>query len=186
MSAKSTYIQRLQVRYSKEIVPALQKRFGINNIMQTPRLEKIVLNMGVGEATNEPKILDEAIACLQNITGQKPVVAKSKKAISNFKLRENIPIGCKVTLRRERMWEFMDRLVSITLPRVRDFKGLSRKSFDGFGNYTIGLSENTVFMEIDREKISKVLGMDITICTSAPTNELAMGLLEEIGVPFRK
>ncbi len=167
-------------------MPALQKRFNIKNIMQIPRLEKIVLNMGVGRAINEPKLLDEAVMCLTNISGQKPIITKAKNAISNFKIRANMPIGCKVTLRNNRMYEFMDRLVSIAIPRIRDFRGLSRKSFDGFGNYSMGIKENIVFMEIDRDKISKIMGLDICICTSTTDDEMALGLLEEIGMPFKK
>lgn len=186
MSKKTIAVPRLRERYYKEIIPAVQKRLGIKNVMQVPKLQKIVLNMGVGKAIQEPKLLDEAVQCLQNISGQKPVVTKAKKAISNFKLREGVPIGCRVTLRSEKMYEFMDRLISITIPRIRDFKGLSRKSFDGHGNYTLGITENIVFMEIDRDKISKIMGMDICICTSAKNDEWALALLEEMGMPFRK
>lgn len=185
-SKETKTIPRLRERYAKEIVPALQKRFGIKNVMQIPRLEKVVLNMGVGRAIQEAKLLDEAVMCLKNISGQQPVITKSKNAISNFKLRANMPIGCKVTLRGDRMYEFMDRLISIAIPRIRDFRGLSRKSFDGHGNYTLGIAENIVFMEIDRDKISRITGLDICICTSAKNNELALGLLEEIGMPFKK
>ncbi|NLP01284.1 MAG: 50S ribosomal protein L5 [Fibrobacter sp.] len=162
------------------------KRFNYKNVMQVPRLEKIVLNMGVGDAVADAKLIDEAVMTLREITGQKPVVTKARKAISNFKLRENMPIGCKVTLRQDRMWEFFDRLVSITIPRIRDFRGLSRKSFDGRGNYTMGVKEQIVFLEIDRDKISKISGMDICICTSAENNDEGMALLEEMGMPFRK
>lgn len=179
-------LPRLQEKYQKEIVPALKDRFGLKNIMQVPRLEKIVINMGVGRALQDKKLMEEAVMCLTNITGQKPVVTKAKIAISNFKLREGNEIGCKVTLRRERMYEFMDRLIAIAIPRIRDFRGLSRKSFDGRGNYTLGIKEQIVFMEIDRDKVSRIAGMDICICTSAPTDELALGLLEEMGMPFRK
>ena len=186
MSKQKTETPRLKQHYIKEVVPALKNRFGINNMMQVPKLEKIVINMGVGRAVQEPKLLDEAVMCLTNISGQKPVVTRSKKAISNFKLRANIPIGCKVTLRGNRMFEFIDRLVSITIPRIRDFKGLSRKSFDGNGNYTMGIDENIVFFEVDRDKITKIMGMDICICTSTSKNDWALGLLEEIGMPFRK
>jgi large subunit ribosomal protein L5 len=173
-------------KYSKDAVPALTERFGYKNTMQVPRLEKIVLNMGVGDAVSDAKLVDEAVMCLRQISGQKPVVTKAKKAISNFKLRENMPIGCKVTLRSERMYEFFDRLVSITMPRIRDFKGISRKSFDGFGNYTLGIKEQIVFMEIDRDKVSRITGMDICICTTADNNEEALALLEAMGMPFRK
>ncbi|MCX7726928.1 MAG: 50S ribosomal protein L5 [Chitinispirillaceae bacterium] len=173
-------------KYNEKVVPNLINRFGYKNRMEVPRLEKIVLNMGVGDAVSDVKLIDEAVMCLREISGQKPVVTKAKKAISNFKLRQNMPIGCKVTLRGERMYEFFDRLISITLPRVRDFRGLSRKSFDGFGNYTLGIKENIVFLEIDRDKISSIRGMDICICTTAKTNEEAEALLEEMGMPFRK
>jgi large subunit ribosomal protein L5 len=162
------------------------KRYGYTNAMQVPKLEKIVLNMGVGGATQDAKMIDEAVACLRDITGQKPVVTRAKKAISNFKLRENMPIGCKVTLRSKRMWEFLDRLISITIPRIRDFRGLPKKSFDGFGNYTLGIKEQIVFLEIDRDKVSKITGMDICICTTAKSNEEGLALLEEMGMPFRK
>lgn len=186
MSKETKTIPRLRNRYTKKIVPALQKRFGIKNIMQIPRLEKVVLNMGVGRAIQEAKLLDEAVMCLKNISGQQPVITKAKNAISNFKLRANMSIGCKVTLRGDRMYEFMDRLVSIAIPRIRDFRGLSRKSFDGRGNYTLGIAENIVFMEVDRDKISRITGLDICICTSTHDNEMALGLLEEIGMPFKK
>lgn len=186
MKKKTPKMPRLRNRYIKEIVSALKSRFGIKNVMQVPRLEKVVLNMGVGRAAQEPKLLDEAIIGLRSISGQKPVITKAKNAISNFKLRANMPIGCMVTLRNNMMYEFMDRLVSIAIPRIRDFRGLSRKSFDGFGNYTMGISEDIVFMEINRDKISRIMGLDICICTSAENNEMALGLLEEIGMPFRK
>jgi large subunit ribosomal protein L5 len=177
---------RLLVRYKEKVVPALMKRLAYANIMQVPRLDKIVVNMGVGAATADAKILDEAVASLRDISGQKPLVTRARKAISNFKLRENQAIGTKVTLRGRRMWEFFDRLVAITIPRIRDFRGLSRKSFDGQGNYTLGVKEQTVFPEIDRDKVSRVSGMDISICTTAKTNEEGLALLEELGVPFRK
>ncbi len=186
MSKETTNIPRLRERYKKAIVPALQKRFAFKNVMQIPRLEKIVLNMGVGRAIQEAKLLDEAVMCLKNISGQQPVITKAKKAISNFKLRADMPVGCKVTLRHNRMYEFMDRLVSITIPRIRDFRGLSRKSFDGHGNYSMGITENIVFMEIDRDKISRIIGLDMCICTTSENDECARGLLEEIGMPFKK
>lgn len=186
MSKKPNQKTRLQMQYIEKVIPNLQKRFDINNVMQVPRLEKVVLNVGVGRAINEPKLLDEAVMCLKNITGQQPVITKAKKAISNFKLRANMSIGCMVTLRHDRMYEFMDRLISIAIPRVRDFRGLSRKSFDGHGNYSMGITENIVFMEIDRDKVSKIQGLDICICTSASDNKLSLGLLEELGMPFRK
>jgi large subunit ribosomal protein L5 len=177
---------RLRTRYTTTVVPALMKRFGYKNVMKVPRVEKIVINMGVGGATADAKLLDEAVGCIRDISGQKPVVTRAKKAISNFKLRENMPIGAKVTLRSSRMWEFLDRLIAIAIPRIRDFRGLPRKSFDGQGNYTLGIKEQIVFLEIDRDKVSKVSGMDITICTTAKDNEEGLALLEELGMPFRK
>jgi len=177
---------RMKVKYEKEVRPSLMKRFGYENVNQVPRLDKIVINMGVGDAVSDAKLIDEAVNCLRDISGQKPVITRSKKAISNFKLRENMPIGVKVTLRGVRMWEFFDRLVAITIPRIRDFRGLPRKSFDGFGNYTMGLKEQIVFLEIDRDKIAKISGMDICINTTAANNEEGYGLLEELGMPFRK
>jgi large subunit ribosomal protein L5 len=173
-------------KYTEKVVPALIKRCNYKNKMQVPRLEKIVINMGVGDAVSDAKLIDEAVMCLREISGQKPIVTKAKKAISNFKLRENMSIGCKVTLRNERMYEFFDRLVGITIPRIRDFRGLSRKAFDGFGNYTLGIKEQIVFLEIDRDKVSRITGMDINLCTSAKNNEDALALLEEMGMPFRK
>jgi large subunit ribosomal protein L5 len=154
--------------------------------MQVPKLEKIVLNVGCGKAIQEPKLLEEAIMCLTNITGQKPIVTKSKTAISNFKLREGMSIGCSVTLRANRMYEFLERLISISLPRIRDFRGLSKKSFDKFGNYTFGVTENIVFLEINRDKISKIQGLSITICTNAGNKEVAFDLLSSFGMPFKK
>ncbi len=186
MSKGTKYIPRMLEKYNKKTVPALINRLGYKNRMQVPRLDKIVINMGVGGAVADAKLIDEAVMCLREISGQKPIVTKAKKAISNFKLREKMPIGCKVTLRNERMYEFFDRLVGIAIPRIRDFKGLSRKAFDGFGNYTLGIKEQIVFLEIDRDKVSKVTGMDICICTTAQKNEEAMALLEELGMPFRK
>jgi large subunit ribosomal protein L5 len=176
----------MRERYHTEIVPALQKRFDIKNPMQVPRLEKVVLNMGVGRATQEPKLLDEAVMTLSVISGQKPVITRAKKAISNFKLRQGVPIGCMVTLRGNRMYEFVDRLIAITIPRIRDFRGVSRKAFDGRGNYTLGIREQIVFMEVDRDRVSRITGLDVCICTSAPNDEFAFGLLEEMGMPFRK
>jgi large subunit ribosomal protein L5 len=177
---------RLIKRYTEKAVPALKERFGYKNIMQVPRIEKIVINIGMGAATGDAKLLDEAVTWVRDISGQKPVVTRAKKAISNFKLRENAAIGCKTTLRGRKMWEFFDRLISIAIPRIRDFRGLSRKSFDGRGNYTLGIKEQIVFLEIDRDKISRVSGMDITICTSARNNDEGLALLEELGMPFRK
>jgi large subunit ribosomal protein L5 len=183
---KTRDVPRLRTRYFAEIVPALKKRFGMKNVMEVPRLEKIVVNSGVGRAIGDAKQIDEAVMVLQNITGQKPVVTRAKVAISNFKLRKGQNIGCKVTLRGDRMYEFMDRLVSITIPRIRDFRGLPRKSFDGHGNYALGIKEQIVFIEVDRDKVTRLSGMDICICTSAKNDEHAIGLLEEMGMPFKK
>jgi len=177
---------RLSEFYKKEVVPALQKKFEYKSVMQVPRLHKIVVNMGVGAAVSDPKVLEEAVRDLESITGQKSSVRKSKKAISNFKLREGMSIGAKVTLRSDRMYEFLDRLINVALPRVRDFRGLSDKSFDGRGNYTLGIKEQIIFPEINVDKITKVLGMDITMVTSAKTDNEAYELLLSFGFPFRK
>lgn len=177
---------RLSEIYKKEIVPAMMKAFNYKSIMQVPRLEKIVVNMGVGAAVSDQKIMDEAVKELETITGQKPSVRKSKKAISNFKLREGVNIGAMVTLRKERMYEFMDRLINVALPRVRDFRGLSDKSFDGRGNYTLGVKEQIIFPEINVDKITRVMGMDVTIVTTAKTDNEAYELLKAFGIPFRK
>lgn len=176
----------LKEKYLKEISPALRERFTLGNVMQVPKLEKIVINMGVGEATQNPKLIEDAVKTLGAITGQKPVVTKAKKAISNFKLRQGLPIGAKVTLHGDRMFEFLERLIHISLPRVRDFRGVSRKGFDGRGNYTLGVKEQIIFLEIDFDKVETIMGMDITFVTSAPNNEQAMALLEALGMPFRK
>lgn len=176
---------RLQGKYKQDVVPALMKRFNYTNVMQVPRLKSIVLNMGLGEAVGNPKMVDAAVAELTQITGQKPVVTRAKKSIATFKLREGMPIGAKVTLRRERMWEFMDRLTSLSLPRVRDFRGVSPKAFDGAGNYTLGLKEQIVFPEIDFDKVEKIKGMNITFVTTAATDEEAKELLANLGMPFR-
>lgn len=177
---------RLQNIYKNEIVPGLMKKFSYKSIMQVPRINKIVVNMGVGAAVTEPKILEEAVRDLETVTGQKASIRKAKKAISNFKLREGVNIGAMVTLRRERMYEFLDRLINIALPRVRDFRGLSDKSFDGRGNYTLGVKEQIIFPEINVDKITKVLGMDITIVTTAKSDNEAYELLQSFGVPFRR
>ena len=177
---------RLGEIYKKDIVPALVKTFNYKSIMQAPRLDKIVVNMGVGAAVADSKIMDEAVRELETITGQKVSVRKSKKAISNFKLRENMNIGAMVTLRRERMYEFLDRLINVALPRVRDFKGLSDKSFDGRGNYTLGVKEQIIFPEINVDKITRVMGMDVTLVTTANTDNEAFELLKAFGIPFRK
>ncbi|HVY32437.1 MAG TPA: 50S ribosomal protein L5 [Polyangiaceae bacterium] len=176
---------RLQGKYKKDVVPALMKRFSYSNVMQVPRLKSIVLNMGLGEAVGNPKLVDAAVAELTQITGQKPVVTRAKKSIATFKLREGMPIGAKVTLRRERMWEFLDRLTTLSLPRVRDFRGVSPKAFDGAGNYTLGLKEQIVFPEIDFDKVEKIKGMNITFVTTAETDEEAKELLANLGMPFR-
>lgn len=172
--------------YKTDIVPALMKTFNYKSVMQVPKLEKIVVNMGVGAAVSEPKILEEAVKELETITGMKPIIRKAKKSISNFKLREGVSIGAKVTLRRDRMYEFLDRLINIALPRVRDFRGLSDKSFDGRGNYTIGIKEQIIFPEIDIDKVNRVMGMDITLVTTAKSDNEAYELLKAFGVPFVK
>jgi large subunit ribosomal protein L5 len=177
---------RLGEEYKKDIVPSLMKKFGYKSVMQVPKLDKIVVNMGVGSAVADPKILEVAVKELETITGQKPSVRKAKKAISNFKLREGLKIGAMVTLRRERMYEFLDRLINIALPRVRDFRGLSDKSFDGRGNYTLGVKEQIIFPEINVEKITKVMGMDVTFVTTAKSDAEAFDLLLAFGVPFAK
>lgn len=177
---------RLGEIYKKEIVPALVKAFNYKSVMQVPKLNKIVVNMGVGAAVADQKIMEEAVKELEAITGQKVSVRKSRKAISNFKLRENVNIGAMVTLRRERMYEFLDRLINVALPRVRDFRGLSDKSFDGRGNYTLGVKEQIIFPEINVDKITRVMGMDITLVTTAHTDNEAFELLKAFGFPFRK
>ncbi len=177
---------RLFEHYKKNVVPALIKRFGYKSIMQVPRLEKISINIGVGDATQDPKLLDAAVKELEAICGQKPAITKSKKAISNFKLRENVPIGCRVTLRRARMYEFLDRFINIALPRVRDFRGVSDKSFDGHGNYTVGVKEQIIFPEINVDKVTRINGMDITFVTTAKSDIEAYELLKELGMPFVK
>ncbi len=186
MSTATRNYPRMREKYVREVVPAMQKRFGYTNVTQIPKLEKIVINIGMGKAITEPKLLDEAVATLRVISGQQPIVTKARKAISNFKLRTNMAIGCKVTLRRERMYEFLDRLVSIVIPRIRDFRGLSPKSCDGRGNYAMGVKEQIVFPEVDRDKVSRISGMDICICTTAESDEQCLGLLQELGMPFRK
>ena len=177
---------RLKARYTKEIVPALKSEFNFSSVMQVPKLEKIVLNMGVGEAIQNIKILDVAVEELTTITGQKAIVRKSKKSVAQFKLREGMPIACMVTLRGTRMWEFMDRLIALALPRVRDFRGLPTRSFDGRGNYTLGLKDQLIFQEIDFSKVDKLKGMNITFVTSAKNDAEARALLTQLGMPFRK
>jgi large subunit ribosomal protein L5 len=177
---------RLRVRYSKEVIPALMKHFNYKNVMAVPKLEKIVINMGLGEAIANAKILDVAVDELGRIAGQRPVITRAKKSIANFKLRQNMPIGAAVTLRGERMFEFLDRLVSIVLPRVRDFRGVSTKSFDGRGNYTLGLRDQLIFPEIPYEKVDKIRGMNVTVVTTARTDDEARELLKQLGMPFRQ
>lgn len=179
-------MDRLKEKYTKEIVPSLKTKMGYKNVMQVPRLEKIVLNVSLGEAVGNPKLLNTVADELTAITGQKAVITKAKKAISNFKLRQGVPIGATVTLRRERMWTFLDRLTNLTLPRVRDFRGISPKGFDGRGNYNMGLKEQIVFPEINYDQVDKVRGMNITICTSAKTDDEGRELLTALGMPFRK
>ncbi|MCL4491694.1 MAG: 50S ribosomal protein L5 [Nitrospirae bacterium] len=177
---------RLKEKYTKEAVPAIMKEFSYRNIMQVPKLEKIIVHVTLGEATQNIKLLDAAEKELATITGQKPLITKSKKAIAGFKLKQDVPLGCKVTLRGERMYEFMDRLISLALPRIRDFRGLSAKSFDGRGNYSFGLKEQYIFPEIDYDKVEMVHGLDITMCTSAGTDAECKALLRHMGMPFRK
>lgn len=177
---------RLKERYLKEITPALMQKFNYTSVMQVPKVEKIVINIGMGEAVQNSKVLDAAVADLQQITGQKPVITHAKKSIAGFKLREGMPIGVKVTLRGERMYHFLDKLLHITLPRVRDFRGTSNKSFDGRGNYTLGLKEQIIFPEIEYDKVDKVRGMDIVIVTTANTDEESRELLTQLGMPFAK
>ena len=177
---------RLKDKYNDEIIPALKEKFQYDNIMEVPKIVKIVVNMGLGEAIANPKALDAAISDMTQITGQKPIVTKAKKSVAAFKVREGMPIGCKVTLRGDRMYEFCDRLVSVALPRVRDFKGISPKAFDGRGNYTLGLKEQLIFPEIEYDKIDKIRGLEVCFVTSAKTDEEAKELLRLIGMPFAK
>jgi large subunit ribosomal protein L5 len=183
--ATTNYAPRLAEKYKKDVVPALMKKFGYKTIMQAPKLTKICLNRGVNGAVADKKLVDIAVDELTNITGQKAVATTSKKDISNFKLRKNMPIGAKVTLRGANMYEFLDRLIAVSLPRVRDFKGINDKSFDGRGNYTMGVTEQIIFPEIDIDKVNKITGLDITFVTTARTNEEAYELLKEIGLPFK-
>jgi large subunit ribosomal protein L5 len=178
-------MSRLRKIYQEEVRPALQQQFSYKNIMQVPRLEKVVLNMGLGEAIQNIKILDTASEEMTLIAGQKPVITRAKKSIASFKLRENMPIGCRVTLRQERMYDFLDKLMHITLPRVRDFRGVSAKSFDGRGNYTLGIKEHIIFPEINYDKIDKIKGLNITLVTTARTDEEGRTLLRLLGMPFR-
>lgn len=185
MSTNNSYTPRLAEKYTKEVIPALMKKFDYKSVMQTPKLQKVCINRGVNGAVADKKLIDVALDELSTISGQKAVPTMSKKDISNFKLRKNMPIGAKVTLRGVKMYEFLDRLVSVALPRVRDFRGISDKSFDGRGNYTLGVAEQIIFPEIDIDKVNKITGFDITFVTSASTNEEAYELLKELGMPFR-
>ena len=177
---------RVKERYESEVKASLMKEFNYSSVMEIPKIDKIVVNIGVGDATGNSKLIDDSVKELQQITGQKPVVTKAKKSIATFKLREGMPIGCKVTLRGERMYEFYDKLVSITLPRTRDFRGVSKNAFDGRGNYTLGIKEQTIFPEINFEQVNRVRGMDIVIVTTAKTDAEARFLLKELGFPFAK
>ena len=179
-------MNRLKEKFVKEVTPALMSKFNYKSVMQVPQLDKIVINMGVGDAVANAKALDNAVEELATITGQKPVVTRAKKSIAGFRLREGMPIGAKVTLRGERMYQFLDKLVSVSLPRVRDFRGISKKAFDGRGNYTLGVKEQLIFPEIDYDKVSKVRGMDIVIVTTAKTDEESRELLTQFGMPFKK
>lgn len=179
-----TYVPRLRTKYHDEVVPALMKQFGYKSIMQVPRLVKISVNKGVGDASQNKKVLDDAVAEIRLITGQQPVTAKARKSVSNFKVREGMPIGAHVTLRGPAMYEFLDRLVTLALPRVRDFRGISDKSFDGRGNYTLGVKEQIIFPEIDIDKIERVSGLDVSFVTTAKTDEEALALLKALGMPF--
>jgi large subunit ribosomal protein L5 len=184
--ATETELPRLEQQYRTTVVPALKKDLGLTNAMQVPRLQKVVLNMGLGRASANQKLIESAVDEVGKITGQKPVVTKAKKSIATFKLRENAAIGVMVTLRKARMWEFVDRLLNLSLPRVRDFKGVSTKAFDGRGNYTLGLKEQIIFPEIDYDKIDEIKGMNITFVTSAESDDHGRALLRELGMPFRK
>jgi len=177
-------VTRLQEKYNSEVIPAMMDKFGYKNIMEVPKLEKIIINMGVGEAKDNSKVLDAAVSDMQLITGQKAVLTRSKKSVANFKIRENMAIGCKVTLRKEKMFQFGDKLMNIALPRVRDFRGVPTKSFDGRGNYALGIKEQLIFPEIEYDKIDKVRGMDIIFVTTAKTDEEARELLRFLGMPF--
>jgi len=177
---------RLADKYRDEVAPKLKEQFGFKSVMRAPRLEKIVINQGLGEAIGTPKVIETAMTEMGQIVGQKPTIRRARKSISNFKLREGVPIGCAVTLRGARMYEFLDRLISVALPRVRDFRGVPTKSFDGRGNYTLGIKEQIIFPEIDYDKIDKIRGMNITICTTARTDEEGLELLRLLGMPFRR
>ena len=185
-TTEATPVPRLKVRYDTEIRAALQEQLGLGNVMEVPRLEKIVINMGVGAAVGQPSLLEGAVKDLTRIAGQKPIITKARKSIANFKLREENPIGTKVTLRGARMWEFLDRLISLAIPRIRDFRGLNPRSFDGNGNYTFGVTEQLIFPEVDYDSIDAPRGMDITIVTTAKTNADGKALLDAFGFPFKR
>ena len=184
--SEQKYVARLKEKYASEIVPALVKKYGYTSVMQVPHIEKVVINIGVGDATANSKLLDDAVNDLTVIAGQKPQITRSKKSIASFKLRADQAIGCKVTLRGQRMYEFLDKLITITLPRVRDFRGVCKNAFDGRGNYTLGVKEQLIFPEINYDKVGKLRGMDIVIVTTAQTDEEAYSLLELVGMPFAK
>jgi len=186
MSTPTATQPRLRVRYREQIVPALREQFAYGNVMQVPGVVKVVVNMGVGEAARDSKLIDGAVRDLTAITGQKPLVQKARKSIAQFKLREGMPIGAKVTLRNDRMWEFLDRLLSVALPRIRDFRGLSPAQFDGHGNYTFGLNEQSMFHEVDVDRVDRPRGMDITVVTTATTDEEGRALLRLLGFPFKE
>jgi large subunit ribosomal protein L5 len=179
------YVPRLKEKYAKDVVPALKKQFEYKSSMQVPRLQKICINQGIGSAVSDKKLIDSALTDMATITGQKAMATKSKKDISNFKLRKGVPIGIKVTLRGDKMYEFLDRLISVALPRIRDFRGVNEKSFDGKGNYTMGVTEQIIFPEIQIDKVNKIMGMDITFVTSSPTDAEAFALLKQFGLPFK-
>ena len=177
---------RLKVQYQQEVAPALMKKFDYKSVMQVPKIDKIVVNVGCGEARENAKVLDAVVSDLSTITGQKAIITKAKKSVANFKVREGMPVGAKVTLRGEKMWEFLDRLFNVALPRVRDFQGINPNSFDGRGNYALGIKEQLIFPEIEYDKIDKIRGMDVVICTTAHTDEEARALLEQVGAPFAR
>jgi large subunit ribosomal protein L5 len=185
-TATESYVPRLKTYYADEVVGQLVQRFGYTNQHAVPQLEKIVLNIGVGEAVDDKSALSDAVETLRTVSGQEPIITKSRRAVSQFRLRENIPIGCKVTLRRERMWEFLDRLISIVLPRVRDFRGVSSNSFDGTGNYSLGIRDVGVFPELNLDELDHVFGMDVCFVTSAESDQEAMELMSQLGMPFRQ
>ena len=185
-STEQAVVPRLKQRYRDEIVPALREEFGFANVMQVPTVSKVVVNMGVGDAARDSKLIEGAVRDLSVITGQKPAITKARKSIAQFKLREGMPIGCHTTLRNDRMWEFLDRLLSVGLPRIRDFRGLSPRQFDGNGNYTFGLNEQSMFHEIDQDAIDRVRGMDITVVTTANTDDEGRALLRSLGFPFKE